>query len=130
MSADIPFFRGSSAFERGHLKSKAKGQSSLHFNGIDETVEVLLRAVISFNQLSVYGTAAEMCAELAWEISTCSKGTGKAAALDNLVTVVRPPEVSTTDQIFPTDARLQGNLLREYELKFANLPEHLQLTKL
>ena len=33
------------------------------------------------------------------------------------------------DPISPTDARVQGNLLREYEQKFANLPEHLQLTK-
>ena len=41
-----------------------------------------------------------------------------------------PPEVSTTDQISPTDARVQGNLLREYVQKFANMLEHLQLTKL
>ena len=40
-----------------------------------------------------------------------------------------PPEVSTTDQISPTDARVQGNLLREYDQKFANILEHLQLTK-
>ena len=59
-----------------------------------------------------------------------SKGTEKPAALDNLETVVLPPEVSTTDQIFPTDAGVQGNLVLEYEQKFANLPEHLQLTKL
>ena len=30
------------------------------------------------------------------------------------------PEVSTTDQISPTDARVQGNLLREYEQKFVS----------
>ena len=41
-----------------------------------------------------------------------------------------PLEVSTTDQISPTDARVQGNLLREFEQKFANLPDHLQLTEL
>ena len=41
-----------------------------------------------------------------------------------------PPEVSTTDQASPTDARVQGNFLREYEQKFADLPEHLQLTTL
>ena len=41
-----------------------------------------------------------------------------------------PPEVSTTDQISPTDARVHGNLLREYEQRFVNILEHLQLTKL
>ena len=35
-----PVFRGSSALE---LKSKGKGKSSVHFNGSDETVEVVLR---------------------------------------------------------------------------------------
>ena len=103
---------------------------STHFNGSDETVEVVLRTVISVNQLSVHGAVADMCEELAWEISKCSKGTGKPEAPDNLETMVMPPELSTTDQISPTDARAQGNLLREYDQKFANLPEHLQLTKL
>ena len=122
-------FRGSSAFERGDLKSKGKGHMSIHFNGSDETVEVILRTVISVNQLSVYGAVADMCEELAWEISKCSKGTEKPVALDNLETMVMPPELSTTDQISPTDGRVQ-NLLREYEQKFANLPEHLQLIKI
>ena len=44
--------------------------------------------------------------------------------------MVMPPEVSTTDQASPTDARVQGNFLREYEQKFADLPEHFQLTTL
>ena len=41
-----------------------------------------------------------------------------------------PPELSTTNQISPTDVRVQGNLLREYEQRFADLPEHAQLTEL
>ena len=61
-----------------------------------------------------------MCEELAWEISKCSKGTGMPVALDILETMVMPPEVSTRDKISPTGAREQGNLLREYEQKFAN----------
>ena len=125
-----PVFRGSGAFERGHMKSKEKGRSSIHFNGRDETVEVILRTVVSVIQLSVYGAVAEMCEELPWEISKRSKGTEKPVAHDNLETMEMPPVVSTTDQISPTDARVQGNLLREHEQEFANLPEHLQLTKL
>ena len=103
---------------------------SIHVNGSDETVEVILRTIISVNQLSVYGTVADMCGELAWEISKCSKGTGKPLAPDNLETMLMPPEVSTADQTSPTDARVHENLLREYEQKFANFPEHLQLTTL
>ena len=57
---------------------------SIHLNGSDDTVELILRTVLSVNQLSVHGALAEMCEELAWEISKCSKGAGKPAALDNL----------------------------------------------
>ena len=57
-------------------------------------------------------------------------GYGEPVALDNLETMVMPPEVSTTDQTSPTDARVQGFLLREKEQKFTDLPERLQLTKL
>ena len=42
-----PVFRGSSAFERGDLKSNGKWRSTFHFNGSDETVGVVLRTVIS-----------------------------------------------------------------------------------
>ena len=80
-------FRGSSAFERGALKSKRKGKLSIRFCGDDETVEVFLRAIISVNQLSVYGAQADVCEELAWEHSKCSKSTEKPVALDNLETV-------------------------------------------
>ena len=65
-----PVFRGSGALERGDLKSKGIGKSSIHVNGNDETVEVVLRTIISVNQLSIDGTAADMCEELAWKIST------------------------------------------------------------
>ena len=42
-----------------------------------KTVEVILRTVISVNQLSVYGAVAEMWEELSWETSKFSKGTGE-----------------------------------------------------
>ena len=41
-----------------------------------------------------------------------------------------PTELSTTNQTFPTDERVEGDLLRDYERKFANLPDYLKLTKL
>ena len=36
----------------------------MHFNGSEETVELILRTVISVNQLSIYGAAADLCKEL------------------------------------------------------------------
>ena len=39
-------------------------------------------------------------------------------------------EMSTTNQPPPTVERVQGDFLRDYEQKFANLPVHLKLAKL
>ena len=47
------------------MKSKGNGKSSIHFNGSDDTVKVVLRTIISVNQLSIYGAVADMCEELA-----------------------------------------------------------------
>ena len=117
-------FRASSALERGDLKSKGKGKLSIHFCGDDKTVEVVLRTIISVNQLSIYGAVEDMCDELACRISDCSERTGK------LVVTVIPTELMTTNKSLRTDEIVQGNLLQNYEHKFANIPYLLQLTKL
>ena len=54
-----PVFRASSAFERGELRSEGGGTKSIHFNGSDENIELLLRTISSANQLSVYGAIAD-----------------------------------------------------------------------
>ena len=59
-----PIFRASSAFGRGVLRSKGGGKKAIHFNNSDENIELLLRTVISANELSVYGAVANLCNEL------------------------------------------------------------------
>ena len=59
-----PVFRATSALERGELKSKGGGRKSIHFNGGVETVELILRTVISVNQLSIHVAVADLCQEL------------------------------------------------------------------
>ena len=71
-----PIFRATSALERGELRSKEKGKKSIHFNGSEENIELILRTVISVNQLSVYGAVADLCKEL----SKDSKVSGKLDA--------------------------------------------------
>ena len=84
--------RTSNALERGELKSKGKGMKSIHFNGSDETIELILRTDMSVNQFSVYRAVADLCGELARD----SKGTERAGAPENLESMVIPTE-------FPTD---------------------------
>ena len=109
-------FRGSSA--------------SRHFCGDDKTVEVVLRTIISINQLSIYGAVADMCDELTCRISGCLERTGKLVAQDNLETTVIPTELRTTNKSPLTDDNVQENMLQNYVQNFANLPEHLHLIKL
>ena len=83
------------------------------------------------NLVEVFFQKKRICVEI-WpgKSPEIQKGTEKTVAPKNLETMVMPPEVSTTNQTSQTDAGVQGNLLREYEQKFADLPEHVQMTKL
>ena len=102
-----PIFRASSAFERGELRSKVHGMKSMQFNGDDENIELLLRAVISANQPSAYGVVADLCKEL----SEDSWAPVKPEAPDHLETMEIPagPSIEETH----TNAHQRGNLVQD-----------------
>ena len=56
-----PIIPATSACEIGELRSKEGGKKSVHFNGSNENIELLLRTVISANRLSVNGAVADLC---------------------------------------------------------------------
>ena len=58
-----PGFRATSPLSRGTLKSKGGGKLSIHFCADEGTIETIFRTIISVNQLSIYGTVAEICEE-------------------------------------------------------------------
>ena len=92
---------------------------TIHFNGSDEKIELILRTIISVNQLSIYGAVADLCKELARD----SSNAGKPAANEKLGSMVMLTEFLTAYTISQTDADVQGNLVRGYERKFAELLE-------
>ena len=104
-----PIFRASRAFERGELRSKRGGKKSTHFNGGDETIELLLRAVTSANQLSIYGAVGDLCNEL----SESFRALKKPEAPDHL----DKTEIPTNPSIAETHANEQQrwNMVKEYE---------------
>ena len=54
---------------------------SIHYNGNPATAELLLRIIMSVNQLSISGAVADWCGEFVQQISDpCSSGTGKLGA--------------------------------------------------
>ena len=58
-----PVFRATSSLSRGTLKSKGGGKLSIHFCADGDTIETVLRTIISVNQLSVYGAVSDLCEE-------------------------------------------------------------------
>ena len=56
-----PIFRATSPLSRGRLQSKGHGKLSIHYCADLETIETIIRIIISVNQLSHYGAVAEKC---------------------------------------------------------------------
>ena len=103
---------------------------SIHFCGDKDAVEVVLRTIVSVNQLSVYGAVADMCDKLASRISGCSASMERPFAKDKPEIMVSLTDLSTTTKPLLTNGQARGNLLREYKRKFANLPDDLRLIRL
>ena len=119
-----PVFRATSALERGELKSKGVEKKSIHFNGSEETVELILRIVISANQLSIYGAVVDLCEEF----DPDSRNQTERGICESLVI---PTEIPNTDAISQSSTSLaQWDLLQEYERKFAELLDDQKLLKL
>ena len=85
---------------------------------------MILRTIISVNQLSIYGTVADLCKEL----FKASEVAEKLAANEDSDTMDIPTELPIADP--HTNAELQGNLLRDCEHKFEHLLEDQKLSKL
>ena len=106
-------FRASSAFERGKLRRKRHGKKSIHFNGSEEKIELLLRTIISANQLSVYGAITDLCTEL-------SEARGN---LKNLI-------ICRRWKFLLTPYQQRRNLVQDYERRFEQLSDDQKLSKL
>ena len=86
-----PIFRASSALERGELRSRGGGKKTFHFNGSEQNVELILRTVISANQLGILGAVADMCRE----VSKDNMASGTPEAHDPLESMDIPTEPPT-----------------------------------
>ena len=88
------------------------------FSRSDENIELLLRSVISANQLSVYGAIADLCNELSEDPGASEK----PEAPDHVETM----EILTGPSI--ANAQQRWNLVQEYERKFEQLSEDQKLS--
>ena len=114
MSQDpvIQYFVLPVPFERGNFRSKWGGKKSKHFNCSDEHIELLLRTVISSNQLSVYEAIADLCNELPEDL----RAPEKPAAPDHVEKMEIPtdlPAEENSDQCTATEkpcARIRAKI--------------------
>ena len=118
-----PIFRASSALERGELRSKGGSKKTIHFNGSEQDVDLILRTVISASQLSIYGAVAEMCRE----VFTDTMALGKPEAHDPWESMEIPTEPPTADP--RTDEQRRGNLLQDYDQQFEQLSDGQKSSK-
>ena len=58
-----PIFRATTPLSRGQLKSKGRGELSMHFTADQDTVDTNYLIILSVNQLSVHGAVAVICEE-------------------------------------------------------------------
>ena len=86
-------FRVSSVLEKGELRSKEKGKKSTHFNGSEENIVLILRTIISANQISIYGAVADIRKEL----SEDSRASGNSDANKYFETVEMSTKLPVTD---------------------------------
>ena len=77
-----------------HWKEEKKEAKKMERNLlVKETIELVLRAIISANQFSIYEAVADLCKE----VSKDSQVAGKPAANKNLESMVIPTEFPTAD---------------------------------
>ena len=117
-----PVFRATSPLSRGTLKSKGGGKLSIHFCADGYTIETVFRAIISVNQLSIYGAVSDLCEEYkACHVRTVRPVlAGQSDPLRLLMTTSTPS----------TEAPAQENLLQKYKERVERLSQQDRLIKI
>ena len=110
-----------------NYEAKGGSKKTIHFNGSEQNVELLLRTVMSANKLSICGAVAEKCTEVP-KHTTASVEPEAHAARDPLETREIPTEPPVADP--RTDELRRRNLLQEYEQQFEQLSDDQKLSKL
>ena len=119
-----PSFRATTPLSRCKLKSKGPGKLSKHFAADQETIETIFRIIVSANQLSLYGAAANMCEEyesLHDRSGQPDKVVGQSIVLN---------EIKTEVPLENDDPAYQNIVLQQYEERIEKLSQQDKLSKL
>ena len=120
-----PIFRATTPLSRGQLKSKGHGKLSIHFAADQETIEIIYRIIVSVNQLSLYGTVAEICEEH----ETLHERTGRPVVLEQSSSSIVFSAIKTEVPLDSDDPANQNSLLQQYEERIEKLSQQDKLSK-
>ena len=106
-----PVFRATSPLSRGTFKSKGGGKLSIHFCADGDTIETVLRTIISVNQLSIYGAVSD----LSQEYGTCQTRTGRPVLAEQSDPLFAPANLLIMTRKPSIEIPAQENLLQMYK---------------
>ena len=92
-------------------KSRGGGKLSIHFCADGETIETVLRTIISVNQLSIYGAVSDVCEEC----KSCHARTGRLVLVGQSDTLFVPSSSLMKTPTPSTDDPAQEDLLQKYQ---------------
>ena len=119
-----PIFRATSPLYRGQLKSKGHGKLSIHYCADLETIQTVFRAIISVNQLSLYGAVAEICEEY----ETFHDGTGQPVVRGQSSSSSVPNVIKTEVFLDCDDFARKDLLLQQYGERIEKLSQQDKLS--
>ena len=119
-----PVFRSTSPLSRGVHQCKRGGKLSVHYCADSGTIETVLRTIISVNQLSIYGTVAEMCEEC----DSCHTRTGRLV-VEGQSNPSFVPSVMKTHTLLTDDPAQEEDLLQRYQERVEKLSQQNRVIK-
>ena len=120
-----PVFRATSPLSRGTLKSKGGGKFSIHFCAEGDTIETVLRTIISVNQLRIYGAVSDWCEEY----KSCHVRTGRPVLAGQSDPLFVPTSSLMKTPTPSTDDPAQEDLLQKYQERVERLPQQNRVIK-
>ena len=117
-----PIFRDTTQLSRGQLKSKGHGKLSIHFAADQETIETILRIIVSANHLSLYGAVAEMCEEY----ESFHERTERPVVMGQSIVL---SAIKTEVSLESDDPEYQNFLFQQYEERIEKLSQQDKLSK-
>ena len=118
-----PVFRSTSPLSRGTLKSNGGGKLSFHFSADGDTVETVVRTIISVIQLSIHGAVSDLCDEY----SACQARAGRPVLAEQSDPLFEPARLLIMTP--STEVPAQEDLLQKYQERVEKLSQQNRVIK-